>query len=241
MIRDDLRPEPVHKLIVMGESNVEGGCNGENTYDWVEVFARLMREFQNNGMEFLNKGISSNVISPDAPMYNCMPGHGSVPSAIERFREDVVSHNPDMVIYAYGLNDSRCGHPVDSFLAAYETVIRETREALPDALLVLVSAYWNLQYDAETWSAPEFENFYPDKANEGGDELVCSYNEGVRTLADRYDGIFVHVYSLLEGATWLLNKDHCHFNEIGSTIIGHAVLGAVASRCSFLANKFPMH
>jgi lysophospholipase L1-like esterase len=241
MIRDDLRAEPVRKLIIMGESNVAGGFNGEKTYDWAEVFARLMQEFQSDDMEFLNKGISSNVISPDSPMYNCWEGHGSVPSAIERFREDVINHNPDMVVYAYGLNDSRCGHPLKSFLGAYESIIRDTREALPDSLLVLVSSYWNLQYDAETWSGPEFENFYSDKANLGGDQLVRSYNEGIRTLAAQYNGLFVNVYLLLEGATWLLNKDYCHFNEIGSSIIGHAVLGEVASRCSFLSNKFPRH
>ncbi len=167
-----------------------------------------------------------------------MPGdrYATAPSALERYEQDMIAYRPDMAVYAYGLNDSRCGHPLDSFLAAYETIVAKTQDALPEALVVLVGPYWNLQYDAETWSDPKYAARF-GKFGRAGDDLVLAYNEAIAGLASRRSALFVDVYHVLEGAPWLLHGDACHFTDIGQRIIGLTVFCTVAASCSFLSRK----
>jgi hypothetical protein len=70
-----------------------------------------------------------------------------------------------------------------------------------------------------------------------GDALVTSYNQAIATMARETGALFVDLYSLLEGATWLLTADGCHFNDIGQAMIGMKVFLDIAARCSFLSLK----
>ncbi len=119
-------------------------------------------------------------------------------------------------------------------MRAYRTVVSKTRESLPDALIVLVGPYWNLQYDTETWSDPKYERWF-GKFNRAGVFLVLKYNAAIEELASETGALFVDVYHLLEGATWLLTDDACHFNDVGQHIIGLSVFMQVAAHCSFPA------
>ena len=86
-------------------------------------------------------------------------GQKGQPSALERVEEDLTSHQPDLAIIAYGLNDARCGNPVESFTSDIEEIIVRVRQKT-DALVVLVGPYWNIQFDEELWSAlPVKPNF----------------------------------------------------------------------------------
>ena len=194
MIRNDLRAEPVRRLVVMGESNAYGMCASEPANEWVQVLANGIRRFQAEPVRVFNNAIPANVISPDAPGYE-QGRFGTWPSAIERFERDMIAYKPDMAVYAYGLNDSRCGHAVESFMAAYRTIVGRTREALPDALIVLVGPYWNLQYDAEMWATPKYRNWIFGKFDRAGDDLVTAYNREIAALAEEFGGLFVDVYS----------------------------------------------
>ena len=220
----------------MGESNAYGMCAGAPKNEWVQVLADGIREFQDEPVKTFNNAIPANVISPDAPGY--VPGdcYRTAPSALERYEKDMIAYRPDMAVYAYGLNDSRCGHAVDSFMKAYRTIVSTTRRALPEALIVLVGPYWNLQYDAPTWRDPKYRGRF-GKFDRPGDELVLAYNQAISDLAAEAGAIFVDVYRMLEGATWLLNKDACHFNDVGQRIIGLTVFCEVAATCSFLSGK----
>jgi len=236
MTRNDLRAEPVRRLVVMGESNAYGMCASEPANEWVQVLANGIRRFQAEPVRVFNNAIPANVVSPDAPGYE-KGRFGTWPSAIERFERDMIAYKPDMAVYAYGLNDSRCGHAVESFMAAYRNIVVRTREALPDALIVLVGPYWNLQYDAETWATSKYRNWIFGKFDRAGDDLVTAYNREIAALADEVGGLFVDVYAMLEGATWLLNADACHFSDVGQAIIGNRVFCEVTAHCSFLAAK----
>jgi hypothetical protein len=236
MIRNDLRADPVRRLVVMGESNAYGMCASEPANEWVQVLANAVRRFQSQPVRVFNNAIPANVISPDAPGYE-QGRFGVWPSAIERFERDMLAYAPDMAVYAYGLNDSRCGHAVESFMAAYRTIAQRTRASLPGALIVLVGPYWNLQYDAATWATPKYRNWIFGKFDRAGDDLVKAYNRELAGLASEVGGLFVDVYAMLEGATWLLNADACHFNDVGQAMIGHRVFCEVAAHCSFLATR----
>jgi len=236
--RSDQRSKPVKRLVVMGESNAYGMSASSPRNEWVQVLGNCIREFQEEPLRVFNNAIPSNVISPDAPGYEKGDDFATSPSALERFREHMIEYRPDMAVYAYGLNDSRCGHALESFMRAYRTIVAETRKALPEALLVLVGPYWNVQYDAELWRRLGLANKNgPSKFERAGDDLVLAYNEAIAELASETGAIFVDLYSLLEGSPWLITGDACHFNDIGQRIIGQTVFCQVAAHCSFLAEK----
>ncbi len=96
--------------------------------------------------------------------------------------------------------------------------------------------YWNLQYDAATWSDPKYADWF-GKFNKPGDELVLAYNAAIEQMAAELGALFVDVYHILEGATWLLTADACHFNDVGQYIIGLTVFSRVAAQCSFLSRS----
>jgi hypothetical protein len=66
---------------------------------------------------------------------------------------------------------------------------------------------------------------------------VWSYVEAIARLADRYECIFVDLFSQTEGCTWLLHDDHCHYNDVGQKILGQVVFNAIACNCSFIGTK----
>ena len=235
-MRRDLRSEPVRRLVVMGESNAYGMSATDPRNEWVQVLGACLRDFQEEPVRVFNNAIPANVISPDAPGY--VPGdvYRTAPSALERYEADMIAYGPDMAVYAYGLNDSRCGHSLESFIGAYRQIVSATRQSLPQALVVLVGPYWNLQYDTEAWEAlgdgGRFGAF-----GRPGDDLVLAYNAAIAQLASEQGALFVDVYHLLEGSTWLLTADACHFNDIGQRVIGLTVFCQIAANCSFLSRK----
>ena len=235
MLRRDCRSEPVRRMVVMGESNAFGNCAGDPANEWVQALAWLLRRFQDGGLRVYNNAIPSNVISPDAPAYP--EKRGTKPSALERYREHMIDFRPDLAIYAYGLNDSRCGHPLDSFMRAYETIVADTRAALPDALIVLAGPYWNIQYDEDEWAKPDYDAKRGSLFDETGEGLVVPCNDAIRDLAARHDALFVDLYNLTKGAKWLLNDDTVHFHDMGQWLLGQTVFAEIARNCSFIGKK----
>jgi len=236
-LRVDMRSDPVKRMVVMGESNAYGMNALDPANEWVQIIAGLIRKFQDAPLRVFNNAIPANVISPDAPGYDPKDINATAPSAIERFERDMISYKPDLSIYAYGLNDSRCGHATKSFIDAYRKILLKTRQSLPDALIVLVGPYWNVQYNEEAWRDPKYYRDFFGAFDKSGDELVLSYNSELPKLANEVNGIFVDVYSILEGALWLMADDSCHFTDLGHTIIGQATFLKVASQCSFLSTR----
>lgn len=235
-LRKDVRSKPIRRLVVMGESNAYGMSAGDSSNGWVQCLAGLIRRYQDTPLRVFNNSIPANVISPAAPGYDPKDVYGTAPSAIERYEQDMIGYQPDLAMYAYGLNDSRCGHPLGSFMRTYREIVVDTIKKLRDALVVLVGPYWNLQYDAQTWADPKYRGWF-GKFNLPGDALVTSYNQAIATMARETGALFVDTYSLLEGATWLLSSDACHFNDVGQSMIGMKVFLDVAARCSFLSLK----
>ena len=238
--RRDYRTVPVRKMVVMGESNAYGMVAGDPQNEWVQVVAALIRRHQDGYLRVLNNSIPSNVISPDAPGYEPLAGAvATAPSAIERYRTDMIRHQPDLAIYAYGLNDSRCGHPTKSFIRAYEQIVRDTRAMLTEALIVLVGPYWNPQYNPALWRDHRFDQAREEsgKFARPGDDLVLQYNKAIARLAAKYECLFVDLYGLLDGAGWLVHSDACHFTDVGHAAIGLYVFTQLAVNASFLSIK----
>ncbi|RLI27239.1 hypothetical protein DRO58_04630 [Candidatus Bathyarchaeota archaeon] len=232
-MKKDYRSEPIHRMVVIGESNAFGMCAIDPRNEWVQTVANLIRDFQDAPLQVFNNSIPANVISPESPGYGTMIG--TKPSALERYKTDLIALKPDLAIIAYGFNDSRCGYAAEKFLRDLETIVSDVRRET-DALVVLTSPYWAPQFDPEIWNSlkekPDFGAF-----NKVGRELVRSYVIGIRKLAEKYDCIFVDLFTTTEGAIWLLNDDLCHFNDVGHRVIGQLVFNAIAANCSFIGRK----
>jgi lysophospholipase L1-like esterase len=226
-------------MVVMGESNAFGMCASDPRNEWVQTVGNLIRDFQDEPLVLYNNSIPANVISPRSPGYACLPAVGK-PSAVERYQEDLLAPRPDLVILAYGLNDSRCGNPVASFIADFETVVRGAAEKT-EALIVLAGPYWNTQYNREMWEAlnpkPEWATGEYEVFAKIGRALVWSYVAEIERLAKRYECLFVDLFSPTEDCPWLLHEDQCHFNDVGQRVLGNLVFGAIAANCSFVARR----
>jgi lysophospholipase L1-like esterase len=237
-MKQDMREAPVRRLVLLGESNGFGMCAGDPRNEWFQSLAGLLRDFQDEPLVALNHSVPGCVISPRSPGYPGLP-EGALPSALERYETEVIGAAPDLVVLAFGLNDSRCGNPVDAFIEDLEAIVADT-QARTSALVVITSPYWNTQYNPALWKThrpswaddPTWAAFTRE-----GDALVTSYVRQMRALAERRKCIFVDLYSLTEDCLWLMNQDQCHFNDVGHRVIGQAVFHAVASRCSFVGRK----
>ena len=230
----DFRAEPVRKLVVIGESNANGMSATDPRNEWVQTVANLVRDFQEGPLHVLNNAVPANVISRESVGYS-PDWEGSLPPALDRYEEDLISLEPDLAIIAYGLNDSRCGSPVEDFVRDYERIVRDVRKRT-SALVVLVGPYWNTQYDPELWfgldERPDFGKF--DKA---GRDLVVDYVEAIRNVAEKHDCLFVDLFTPFESSIWLLTTDQCHYSDVGQRVLGNAVFQTIAANCSFVGAK----
>ena len=237
-MKKDYRSETVKKIVVIGESNAFGMCAADPRNEWVQTVANLIRDFQDEPLSVVNNSIPANVISPRSPGYAGIPEYGK-PSGLERYEQDLIEHQPDIAIIAYGLNDSRCGYPVALFLEELKQIVADTKKKTK-ALIVLTSPYWNTQYDEELWNSldpkPDWVQDFSVFAVTGRN-LAASYVSGIEKLAHNYGCLFADLFTPTEGCTWLLHKDHCHYNDAGHRVIGQIVFNVIAGNCSFIGKK----
>jgi len=237
-MRKDYRGQPVRRLVILGESNGFGMCAGDPRNEWPQALAGLIRDFQDEPLFVFNNSVPGCVISPRSPGYAGLP-EGSLPSALERYEREVIELEPDVAVLAFGLNDSRCGNPVEAFIPALEQIVTGVKARTP-ALVVIASPYWNTQYNPAlfadhrpAWADdPTWASF-----TRQGDALVTSYVSQMGALAERHSCLFVDLYHLTENCLWLMNDDQCHFNDVGHRVLGQAVFSVIASNCSFIGRK----
>jgi lysophospholipase L1-like esterase len=227
-------------MVVLGESNAYGMVATDPQNEWVQVVAALIRRYQDGYLRVQNNSIPSNVISPESLGYRPFTGlYATAPSALERYQADVIAAQPDLAIFAYGLNDARGGTPVETFTRDYRTIVTTTQSALPAALIVLVGPYWNPQFDRELWADSRYDERRRSfgKFARSGDDLVLAYNEALRRLAQETGALYVDLYPKLEGSLWLIHEDACHYTDVGQAVIGMEVFAQMAESCSFLSVK----
>src|SRR5690349_20873477 len=107
----NLRPEPFKRMVILGESMVSGGGGRwlqREEQRYADIVARLINACQAKPVEYYNKGLGGNAISPRSPGY----AQSSKPSALERYQKDVIDLKPDLFILAYGTNDMVAGMPI---------------------------------------------------------------------------------------------------------------------------------
>jgi len=214
----DYHKEPFERMVILGESTVEGGpWLLKRNQRYADIVADLISTSQGKRIKHINKGIGANAISPRSPGY----ANSRKPSAMERYKTDVIANKPDLFILCYGLNDMRAGMPLDEFREDMATIIRDVKDAC-DPVIVLTTVYYMTGWK----SYPPYDK--------GSIETTLAYNECIRGLAKEFDCIVADVWSAEGGADWLIDPDGVHANRVGNLVIGHRIFEAIAQHASGL-------
>jgi lysophospholipase L1-like esterase len=212
------KKEPFKRLVIMGESTVEGGGwlhQREDRYG--DVLVRLINTCQKEPIEYHNKGIGANAISPRSPGY----AQSRKPSAMERYHQDVIALQPDLFILAYGLNDMRAAMPLNDFRADMATIIGDVQKAC-SPVTVLTTVYYMTGWR----SYPPYDK--------GSVELTLRYNDCIRGLAAEFDCILADVWASEGFADWVLHYDGVHANKVGQLLVANRIFEAIAQHASGL-------
>jgi lysophospholipase L1-like esterase len=215
----DLWPQPFKTLVILGESTVQGGGWLERPEDrFADVLVRLINTCQEEPITYHNKGIGANVISPRSPGYAA----SARPSALERYRDDVIALRPDLFILCYGLNDMRAGMDVDEFREDLATIITDVQAACAP-LTVLTTVY-----HMTAWrSYPPFDR--------GSREATIAYNQAIERLGREHGCLVSHVWESEGEADWLIHPDGVHANLVGNLVLAHRIFEDLATHCSGLS------
>jgi len=214
----DYKKEPFKRLVILGESTVEGGPWLQQQEDrYGDVLVRLINACQKEPIEYFNKGIGANAISPRSPGY----AESRKPSALERYHQDVIDLHPDLFILAYGLNDMRAAMPLSDFRADMATIIGDVQRAC-SPVTVLTTVYY-----MTGWRS------YPPY-NRGSVELTRRYNDCLRGLAAEFDCILADVWAGEGMADWVMHYDGVHANKVGQILIANRIFEALAQHASGL-------
>lgn len=217
----DYRKEPFQRMVILGESTVEGGpWLVSSTQRYADIVAGLIGLCQGAPIEYYNKGIGANAISTRSPGY----ADSRKPSAMERYKDDVIAKKPDLFLLCYGLNDMRAGMPIADFREDMATIIRDVKAAC-DPVIVLTTVYYMTGWK----SYPPYDK--------GSIEVTQQYNECIRGLAAEFDCIVADVWSAEGGADWVIDPDGVHANRVGNLLIAHRIFEAIAQHASCLTIK----
>ncbi len=212
---------PFRRMLVLGDSIAYGMCAHESGNEFPQVAAQLLRRFQGGDLTVLNRALPAEVISSRAPGYE----ESAKPSLIERYWQHAIPQQPDLVLIAEGLNDMRCGMPLQDYISDLEQIVTDIQRET-GALVVLVGIYHQIQ-----GQGANDPSLYPTWAR-WDPQIAWLYNEAIRLVARRQDALFVDALAILNGAGWTLNTDCCHLNDLGHVLIGHGVFQVIATHCS---------
>jgi len=220
-MRRDWHDKEFTKLVTLGESTTAGGWSSYRQRCWAEQLARTINEYQRVPVQLVNAGIGANVISTESRGYE----YSRKPAATERLDKHVIAHEPDLLVIAYGLNDARCGTPLDVFCDAMRQIVRRVREAI-QPLIVLPGPFFMTDF-SEDCGGPRWAH--------GSLEIFHQYNEAIETVADETDCLYVNLLESYREAPWLIHFDGCHANDLGHRLVANKMFEVLASNCSGLA------
>lgn len=216
----DMRSKSVKRIVALGDSITWGFSATKKERCWVNLVVSMIEEYQESKTELFNKGIPANILTTLSPAYK----YAAKPAGIERIDSDVIDLSPDLVFIAYGLNDSRGGTPPDIFRKEYDKLLVRLQKKTNAIIVVLNTYYMHEEFysNCENWDRSNYD-------------ISEEYNLIIKQLADKYNLIYVDIYSTQFGVDWAVDSDHCHPNDLGHRIIANKVFEALTRNCSFLA------
>ncbi len=216
----DYWPKPFKRMVILGESTVEGGRFVAGIDErFADILVKLINSCQSEDMEYLNRGIPGNSLSPKSPAYPFSKGA----TGLQRYRRDVIEHKPDLFLLCYGLNDMCAGMSIADFESDMQTIITDVKSEC-EPLIVLTTVYHMTGFRSN-----------PPRYDKGSVESTFQFNEAIRRLAKKNDCLLADV-SKAEGlADWLVHPDGVHSNKVGHIVIANEIFNTIARSCSGIA------
>ena len=215
-----MEEEDVVKLVVFGESTVQGGPWLDRTEQrYADLLAGMLRACLDAEIAYHNAGLSASVIAPASPGYEA----SAKPSAAERLDAEVIAHRPDVLVIAYGLNDMRAGMEIGLFGRELRALVDRVR-ARCSPLVVLATVY-----HMTAWrSYPPFDK--------GSPEAIRTYNALIRLVAAEKGCACADIWTAMGERDWLVHHDGVHANVVGNLVIAGELFATIARAMPGLAD-----
>ncbi|MDR3218971.1 MAG: SGNH/GDSL hydrolase family protein [Dysgonamonadaceae bacterium] len=181
------------------------------------IAARLGADFPQAGFTFHNRGISGHKVS----------------DLEKRWDKDTLALKPDVLSILVGINDVNAvfrenpdACDVDVFEEKYRSLLRITKEANPNILLVLGAPFiYPVGVYKEHW------DFWSKETS--------IWANAVEKLANEFDAVFVDYPAMFEKATKLAPIEHwtwdgCHPSVPGHELMAREWIKQVSARLKFL-------
>lgn len=183
---------------------------------WASLVARMLADWKGGPVELLNRGVSASILCRETPAY----AYAANPCGLERLQRDVIDSRPDLVLIAYGLNDSRGGTSPAVFRRDYQQMIDQLRRELDPAIVCLNLYYMHESFyrDCEHWDHSNYQ-------------VTEEFNLILRQLAQQNGLWYADVYAAQRDVDWLVCPDHCHPNDLGHFLIANRVFETIVRHC----------
>ena len=206
----------IGRVVAFGDSVTFGMSASSPERCWASLTVQMLEQWKGGSMELLNKGVSASILCRETPAYE----FAANPCGLERLERDVISQKPDLLLIAYGLNDSRGGTSPLVFRRDYQRMIDEIRKEINPAIVCLNLYYMHRKFykDCEHWDKSDYQ-------------LTEEYNLMIRQLAEQNGLWYADVYAAQQGVDWLVCPDHCHPNDLGHQLIANRVFETIVRHC----------
>lgn len=204
------------KIVAIGDSITYGLCASAPENRWVNLLAAMVEKWMGSPVQLCNRGISANILCVDTPAY----AYASKPTGLERLRKDVIEEAPDLLLIAYGLNDSRGGTSPAVFHRDYQKMLDMIRAEIDPVIVALDLFCMEASFykECENWNYSDYD-------------VAEEFNLIIRQLAQKNGLIFADVYSAMYGIDAAVSGDRCHPNDFGHQIIANTVFEAILRGC----------
>ena len=177
-------------IVAFGDSVTQGmTALGEQTHDGVyhALFKRsLSLYYPNCTVSVINAGASGQTAT----------------DALGRLDRDVIRHQPDLTLIAFGLNDAWQGlSGLEGFKAALTTLVRRTQAETHSDVIVLTPSFMNKAADSAHAErvAPEHQGLIAGMAAIQNNDTLAAYAEAIREVAEQCAVLCADVYRDWEG------------------------------------------
>ncbi len=208
----DFSMKQARKVVALGDSVTYGMSATSQDRCWASRVTKMLEEFCGHPLILENMGIPGNILSVDTPAYAA----AAKPAGLERLQQDVIDRKPDILLIAYGLNDSRGGTEPRIFRRDYQKMI-DAIQAQIHPLIVCLNLYYmhgQMYKNCAFWEESDYD-------------ITEEFNLIIRQLARKNGLLYADVYAAQQGVDWAVCPDHCHPNDLGHLLIANRVFETV--------------
>ena len=206
----------INRVVTFGDSVTFGMSATSPELCWTSLLRAMLERWKGGPVQLINKGVSGSILCRETPAYE----FAANPCGLERLEADVIRQEPDLLVVAYGLNDSRGGTSPTVFRRDYQRMIREIREKSDPAIVCVNLYYMRREFyrDCPHWDHSDYQ-------------ITEEFNLILRQLAEENGLWYADVYSAQQGVDWLVSADCCHPNDLGHQLIANRIFETVVRHC----------